>query len=162
MQNKCNIAQQRQKPPPSLLQTLAVINKNKKIMKFYDLNTELTFGKYRGKTIKEILSIRASYLNWCSINLDHFYLSDEVIKEMKEVKPNFSMSNEAVQKLTEKYTLWENEQTQNNLDDQDYVEDDRPTYTQYRDSYAQDVEGWSDQAINDAFGGEADAYWNID
>ena len=32
----------------------------------------------------------------------------------------------------------------------------------YKGSYAQDVEGWSDEEIRDAFGGEPDAYWNID
>ena len=29
-------------------------------------------------------------------------------------------------------------------------------------TYVQDVEGWSDQMINDALDGEPDAYWNID
>lgn len=36
------------------------------------------------------------------------------------------------------------------------------TYGMYAGSYAQDVEGYSDEAINDAFDGDPDAYWNID
>ena len=40
--------------------------------------------------------------------------------------------------------------------------DDDETYDQYNGSYVQDVEGWSDQMINDALDGEPDAYWNID
>ena len=36
------------------------------------------------------------------------------------------------------------------------------TYDRYRGSYAQDIAGWSDQDIDDAFDGDPDAYWNID
>ncbi|MBR8803432.1 transposase [Porphyromonas levii] len=43
--------------------------------------------------------------------------------------------------------------------DDDYEE---PTYERYNGSYAQDVEGWSDQDIDDVFNGDPDAYWNID
>lgn len=40
--------------------------------------------------------------------------------------------------------------------------DERSTYDRYSGSYAQDVEGWSDQDIDDVFDGNPDAYWNID
>ena len=40
--------------------------------------------------------------------------------------------------------------------------DEEPTYERYNGSYAQDVEGWSDQDIDDVFDGDPDAYWNID
>lgn len=39
---------------------------------------------------------------------------------------------------------------------------DRPTYERYNGTYAQDVAGFSDQDIDDAFDGEPEAYWNID
>lgn len=45
-------------------------------------------------------------------------------------------------------------------DDDDY--DYEPHYGKYRGSYAQDVEGWSDEDIDDVFCGDPDAYWNID
>lgn len=35
-------------------------------------------------------------------------------------------------------------------------------YGEFAGSYAQDVEGYSDDVINDAFEGDPDAYWNID
>lgn len=44
-------------------------------------------------------------------------------------------------------------------DEYDYSE---RTYERYNGSYAQDVEGWSDQDIDDVFDGDPDAYWNID
>ena len=34
-------------------------------------------------------------------------------------------------------------------------------YSRYSGSYAQDVEGWSDELIDEVFDGEPDAYWNI-
>lgn len=38
----------------------------------------------------------------------------------------------------------------------------RDTYNEYSGTYAQDIEGYSDQIINEAFDGEPEAYWNID
>lgn len=35
-------------------------------------------------------------------------------------------------------------------------------YGEYAGTYAQDVAGYSDDVINDAFDGEPEAYWNID
>lgn len=57
-------------------------------------------------------------------------------------------------------------QTFNNFEPEEYFEleeyFEEPTYEHYRGSYAQDVEGWSDQAIDEVFDGDPDAYWNID
>ena len=39
---------------------------------------------------------------------------------------------------------------------------DYETYDEYSGTYVQDVEGWSDQMIDDVLDGEPDAYWNID
>lgn len=44
----------------------------------------------------------------------------------------------------------------------DWCDYDRPHYEEYAGSYAQDVEGYSDEDIDDAFDGDPDAYWNID
>lgn len=43
-----------------------------------------------------------------------------------------------------------------------YDDYDLQTYDDYNDSYAQSVEGWSDQEIDEVFEGDPDAYWNID
>lgn len=47
------------------------------------------------------------------------------------------------------------------MDEDDYYEEEK-TYERYNGSYAQDVEGWSDQDIDDVFDGDPEAYWNID
>ena len=76
---------------------------------------------------------------------------------------NMSDSNKALQAI-------------NNIDDEfeeplnlsnenasyDYYEDEDYSYGEYAGSYAQDVMGYSDDIINDAFDGDPDAYWNID
>ena len=41
----------------------------------------------------------------------------------------------------------------------DYYENE---YDDYNGSYAQDVAGYSDDVISDAFEDDPDAYWNID
>ena len=47
--------------------------------------------------------------------------------------------------------------------DEDYYEDSYGRhYGEFAGSYAQDVMGYSDDVINDAFEGDPDAYWNID
>ena len=47
-------------------------------------------------------------------------------------------------------------------DDYDYEDDYGTHYGEYAGTYAQDVVGFSDEEINDAFDGDPDAYWNID
>lgn len=39
---------------------------------------------------------------------------------------------------------------------------ENPRYDEFEGCYAQDVMGYSDDVINDAFEGDPDAYWNID
>lgn len=59
----------------------------------------------------------------------------------------------------------------NNYDEDEFYEDDyyddnsyerEEHYERYNGSYAQDVEEWSDELIDEVFDGDPDAYWNID
>jgi len=124
-------------------------------MKFYTLDTEFTFGKYEGETVKEILEIQPAYLDWCAINLDHFYISDEIIAEVKAIIPSFVISDEGQSKLTEKYETWESQQQDN--DDNDDYDDYSPSYEKYGGAY-----GYDDDTIDSAFEGDPENYWNID
>lgn len=78
-------------------------------MKFYNLDTEFTFGKYEGNTVRQVLVLEPSYLDWCAINLDHFYLSEGVLEEIKTIKPDFVLTEEGKIKLQTKYSTWETE-----------------------------------------------------
>lgn len=59
-------------------------------MKFYDIDTEFTFGKYEGKTIREVFEKDPKYIDFCFNNIDEFYVSPEVMKELRQLDPKFS------------------------------------------------------------------------
>lgn len=130
-------------------------------MKFYNLDTEFTFGKFEGKTVKDILNLDPNYLEWCAVHLDQFCMTDEVIEQIWAIMPGFALSEEAKQSLKDKFDNWQNvlKREQMDHDDESY---EQATYENYNGSYAQDIEGWSDQDIDDVFDGDPDAYWNID
>ena len=86
-----------------------------------------------------------------------------------ETTPNDLMTQKRVVE-TKKYinmTHYEDFVNDDNLFEEDFVDDynlfeEERTYECYNGSYAQEVEGWSDQDIDDVFDGDPDAYWNID
>ncbi len=128
-------------------------------MKTYLTHFQLSFGKHQGKRLDEIVIEDPNYLNWCIIHLSHFFIGKSTILELQNINPKFKISPEAEQQLESKLEDFEAEQYDRDNDD---WEEERHTYDDYNGSYAQDQMGWSDQDINDVFGGDADAYWNID
>lgn len=118
-------------------------------MKFYTLDTEFTFGKFKGHTVRQILDLQPSYIDWCAINLDHFYITENVISEIKTIKPGFSLTTEGQQKLDEKYSNWES------------VLEDFNDYDDYndRDTYRDDTD-WSHFNDNLDMDQQSDEFWN--
>ena len=112
-------------------------------MKSYNLETEFSFGKFEGKTVKEVLDLQISYLEWCLLNLDHFYVSDEVIAEIKLLKPSFEISESTVKVRDSKLATWQEERENDRSDSDDY----------FGYSSAEEL------AFEVAFEGDADA-WN--
>ena len=54
-----------------------------KVKGMYELETVVTFGKYKGKTIAEVLEVDPGYLKWAVTTIDGFVLDkavDEAIK----------------------------------------------------------------------------------
>ena len=45
--------------------------------KKYTQTDKLTFGKYKGKTIREVLQIDADYIKWCQDNVKGFSMDEE-------------------------------------------------------------------------------------
>ena len=58
-------------------------------MNNYNLNSILTFGKFKRKTISEILSERPAYINWCIENIPTFVVLQEDLEAMKSKFPEF-------------------------------------------------------------------------
>ena len=125
----------------------------------YQPNTQLKFGMYKGSTIENISKFNYNYISWCIANLDHFYISEETIEMLESKIKGFRLKEDAIATLEIKRSQMHVSKTS---DDYEYDYYDRRTYDDYNGSYAQDQMGWSDQDINDVFGGDADAYWNID
>jgi hypothetical protein len=128
-------------------------------MKTYYLNTTMSFGKHNGQSIQQIIDQDPQYLNWCIINLDHFMLENELFENLKN-NGTVRFQADAIATQERKYQTYLDEL---NTPEEDTLEyESRSTYDNYNGSYAQDIEGYSDQDIDDIFDGDPDAYWNID
>jgi hypothetical protein len=75
-------------------------------MKFYNIETVFDFGKYAGKSVREVLDIQPSYIDWCIINLNYFYISQAEIDYIKSIKPDFTLSTTGLDALANKYREW--------------------------------------------------------
>lgn len=60
-------------------------------MKFYDVDDIFTFGKYENDTLAEVYEKDPKYIKYCQDNIDDFYISPSVLKELKNIK---KMSND--------------------------------------------------------------------
>lgn len=74
------------------------------------------------------------------------------------------MKNLCVMLTVESITVYRvtNEIKRKTMYEDDYYEEDERTYERHNGSYAQDVEGYDDDTIDEVFDGDPDAYWNID
>lgn len=113
-------------------------------MKFYYLDTEFTEGKFNGKTLKQVLDIQPSYLDWCAINMDQFYVTDVVIEEIKTSIPDFEFSEKGKQMLADKYSEWYKTY---GLDD----EEDEEIFETFTGSYTQENMRELEEEIEDSF-----------
>lgn len=101
-------------------------------MKFFNLDTEFTFGEFDGKTLKQVLEIQPSYIDWCAVNIDQFYVTDVVIEEIKTFIPDFAFTEKGKRMLADKYSEWQNAYGLNDEDDGNYslLEEFEGSYTQ--------------------------------
>lgn len=123
-------------------------------IKIYNLDTVLNFGRFRKRTTSEIIKKDPTYIFWCIGHLDHFLISEEVTAAITEKYPIFKFSENLKEIMDKKAETWQNQHYQEHID--------RSSYGKYSGTYAQDVEGLSDDFIDDVLDGFPDAYWNID
>lgn len=108
-------------------------------MKFYNLETQFTFGQFEGKTLKEVAHEDPSYINWCIINLDHFYVADSTIGELFALNTGFFLTEETVKQHKAKHEYREDKI----LEEQHFQE--------YGDDYSNDYQSPEDNPFyNDA------------
>ncbi len=63
-------------------------------MKFYDIDSLFTFGKYEGQSLADVYLKDPAYLKYCAENIDEFYISPSAERELKELSRD--MNDEAL------------------------------------------------------------------
>jgi hypothetical protein len=115
-----------------------------------------------------------------------FYYGKNVVIKKAKIKGNYFVQNndlDQMKKLIEQFggnlfqALYEKTQDNNWLlteKNEQFIKmiknhyessneyEGKKTYENYRGSYAQDIEGYSDQDIDNIFEGDPDMYWNVD
>jgi len=131
-------------------------------MKFYEIDTELTFGKHSGKTLREIVEIEYSYIHWCLNNIDHFIIDGYTANQLNKVNSSFSLWDEEkiiLKERIEEYMYEQNLKMELEMSDVSTYQ----AHSNEDDFYEEDSDDYSDDDyLNDAFDGDEDAYWNID
>lgn len=120
--------------------------------KEYGLDTIITFGRYKGKTLKDM---DKAYFNWFVTNVDSAVIPNEVLDELQD-SYGLILTKKAKEINQNKIDYYR----QINEEYDDYVDEYYPyrqTYEKYQGAY-----GLSDQFIDDVLDGDPGNYWNID
>lgn len=75
--------------------------------KLSDLDTILSFGKYKGEKINQILNKQPSYINFAVENIESIFFRPELLKSIKVNYPSLFISKEAIANNEHKFKLWE-------------------------------------------------------
>jgi len=74
----------------------------KGIYQVFEIETTLDFGKYKGKTVKEIFVSDPGYIEWALSENAFFRVNESIFKYFQEINPDFNFSKNA-RKFTEEY-----------------------------------------------------------
>jgi len=152
---------------------VGILNLDEFNIKNYSLNKE-----------KPVLACgNPDYIEWCIRNVDFFYMNPEELSSLQELDVYLFIGISVEHKIEDIYEYKPKIKVIKHLFNEEIININKAkfdteierdhhsqqndfanekSYGKYSGSYAQDVEHWSDQEIDDAFGGDADAYWNID
>lgn len=65
----------------------------KELLNIKGINDVFTFGKFKGKTILEVLENKPSYIVWCIENIKNFTIDPVLSKELLEQYHDFFNTN---------------------------------------------------------------------
>lgn len=126
----------------------------------YDLDDKYFFDR----TIREFLDNDAVFIYKCFLILDDFCISQEAMEYAKAKRlcvAGFEGLNARRIKCATNSNQRTEREEEKNVDNYTSHHSSE-SYGNHAGTYAQDVEGLSDDFIDDVFGGNPDAYWNID
>ena len=75
-------------------------------MKNYNIDTIFRFGKHVNKKLLEVCQMDSSYISWCIVNLDDFFISKDNLEIIANRVLGFNLSTEANLKHSQKNTLF--------------------------------------------------------
>jgi hypothetical protein len=81
-------------------------------MKLYNLSSKLDFGEYKGQTLKDVFMKDPDYVESCILDIPTFCFSDSTLEKLEDMHPGFTFSDEAVERLGEKYEVYEEEENE--------------------------------------------------
>jgi hypothetical protein len=111
-------------------------------MKLYSLSSKLDFGEYKGKTLQEVFMQDPDFIEESILENPTFCFNPGSIEALEDMHPEFSFSDEAVEKLEEKYDIYEDEENHYE-EDENFSEDDLKNLG-IMDDYEDDYEDMSD------------------
>ena len=140
-------------------------------MKFYDIDSVFTFGKYEGMTIAEVYEKDPNYIKYCEENIDEFYVSPSVKRELKSLgraindsallNMNFDkMSDDEIESFMHNASEDEEFAEGRMEDDFDWdnadIPDDSP-FDEFEDEYEDEFDEFGDEfnEFGDSFGGDS-------
>jgi len=113
----------------------------------FSYNSKMTFGKFKGETIKDLIERNPAYLEWClrNVNWFNFNLDFDFISEVLKHYPSYNFHFKTKSKLDEKNKLfvvqsheeceWDSQQDYDN-ESIDLL--DGPAWNYYNDSLDMD------------------------
>ena len=138
---------------------------------FTTIDDIFQFGKHKGLPLSAVILTDPDYIYWCLDNIRDFRLTVSAIGQIREVFPQFVISNSFIGHIVRNNTdndryndRYKKMEYDDYDDDYDWYDnyDNHCNYGRYAGSYAQDVLGYSDDDIDTIFDGDPSAVWNIE
>lgn len=93
-------------------------------MQFYDVESVFSFGKYEGMSLAEVYEKDPKYIKYCEENIDEFYISPSVRRELKSMSRSINDSA-LLDADFDKMTDDEIDNFMNNLDTEDEFDESK-------------------------------------
>jgi hypothetical protein len=81
-------------------------------MKLYSLSTKLDFGEFKGQSLKDVFMKDPEYIETCILENPTFCFTSHTMEKLEDMKNDFIFSDEAAEKIEEKYQIYEEEENE--------------------------------------------------
>ena len=87
------------------------------MIKVYTHKSKLKFGKYKGKTVLDVVKDDPQYIVWCLSNLRSFLILEKDMGKLRKVNEAFDLNDEEEYKYLEKLEFFEMVQERTRIDE---------------------------------------------